>query len=167
LKDKLSTQLKEQAESNAKNEAQVALLDLLVNEHEFKIPASLVDDEIREMVARMGFAGKDMAPENIDVAPFRQYFEEAAIKRIRTAIIVDRIGTQEEVKIENDDTEAMIAKVAEQHGVSVEVATKALLDKSRISGFISEVRRTKILDLLMARTTVKHVAPKKTTEGKK
>ena len=167
LKDKLSTQLKEQAESNAKNEAQVALLDLLVNEHEFKIPTSLVDDEIREMVARMGFAGKDMAPENIDVTPFRQYFEEAAIKRIRTAIIVDRIGTQEEVKIENDDTKAMIAKVAEQHGVSVEVATKALLDKSRISGFISEVRRTKILDLLMARTTVKHVAPKKTTEGKK
>jgi FKBP-type peptidyl-prolyl cis-trans isomerase (trigger factor) len=133
-------------------------LDLLVKENEFKVPGTLVDDEIREMVVRMGFGGKGAAPEEIDVTPFRQYFEEAATKRIRTAIIVDRIGMQEEVKVEEADTKAMLARVAEQNGVSVEVATKALLDKSRIGGFLSEVRRTKILDMLMARTQVKYLS---------
>jgi FKBP-type peptidyl-prolyl cis-trans isomerase (trigger factor) len=113
------------------------------------------------MVLRMGFAGKNASPEDIDPAPFRQYFEEAALKRIRTAIIVDRIGVQEEVKVEEADTRSMLAKVAEQNGVSIEVATKALLEKSRIRGFLSEVRRTKILDMMMAKTKVEFVPAKK------
>jgi FKBP-type peptidyl-prolyl cis-trans isomerase (trigger factor) len=137
------------------------LLDLLVKENEFKVPPSLVDDEIREMVVRMGFAGKNAAPEDVDVTPFRQYFEEAALKRIRSAIIVDRIGVQEEVKVEEADTRSMLAKVADQNGVSIEVATKALLDRSRIAGFLSEVRRTKILEMLMAKTKVECVPAKK------
>jgi trigger factor len=161
LKEKLKAQLMEQAETSSKNDAQGALLDLLVKENEFKVPISLVDDEIREMVLRMGFAGKNASPEDIDPAPFRQYFEEAALKRIRTAIIVDRIGVQEEVKVEEADTRSMLAKVAEQNGVSIEVATKALLEKSRIRGFLSEVRRTKILDMMMAKTKVEFVPAKK------
>lgn len=167
LKEKLRTQLVEQADTAAKNEAQGALLELLVKEHDFKVPSTLVDDEIREMVARMGFAGKNVDPQTIDVAPFRQYFEEVAVKRIRTAIIVDRIGVQEEVKVTDEDTKAMLAKVAAENGVSVEVATKALLDKSRIAGFLSEIRRTKILDMLMARTTVQYVAAKEEQKAEK
>jgi trigger factor len=167
LKAKLKTQLLEKAESDLKNNTQAALLDLLVKENQFKVPPSLVDDEIREMVVRMGFAGKDADPEQVDVSRFRQYFEETALQRIRTAIVVDRIGAQEEVKVEDADTKAMIAKVAEHNQVTVEVATKALLDRSRIAGFISEVRRTKILDLLMARTKVNYIAPKSDSGSKK
>jgi trigger factor len=160
LREKLKTQLVEKAEAELNSGSQMALLDLLVKENEFKLPPSLVDDEMREMIARMGFAGKDAAAENIDVEPFRKFFEESAVKRIRTAIIVDRIGAQEDVKVEEADTKAMIAKVAEEHNVTVEVATKALLDRSRVGGFLAEVRRTKIMDMLMAKTKVKHVAPK-------
>jgi len=160
LREKLKSQLVERAESEFKSASQMALLDLLVKENEFKLPPSLVDDEMREMIARMGFAGKDVSVENIDVEPFRKFFEESAVKRIRTAIIVDRIGAQEDVKVEEADTKAMIAKVAEEHNVTVEVATKALLDRSRVGGFLAEVRRTKIMDMLMARTKVKQVAAK-------
>jgi trigger factor len=161
LREKLKSQLVQNAENELKSASQMALLDLLAKENQFKLPPSLVDDEMREMIARMGFTGKDVAVENIDVEPFRQFFEESAVKRIRTAIIVDRIGAQEEIKVEEADTKAMIAKVAEEHNVTVEVATKALLDRSRVGGFLAEVRRTKIMDMLMARTNVKHVAPKK------
>jgi trigger factor len=149
LREKIQRQLKDNA-----------LLELLVKEHAFKVPQTLVDEEIREMVARMGLAGKNADPEQIDVAPFRQYFEETALQRLRTAIIVDRIGAQEQIKVEEADTNKIIADIAEKNNVSVEVATKALLDKSRIAGFISEVRRTKVLDLLMGRTKITFVAAK-------
>ncbi len=167
LKAKLKSQLVEKAENDLKNNTQGALLDLLVKENQFKVPPSLVDDEIREMVVRMGLGGKDADPEQVDVSRFRQFFEEAALQRIRTAIVVDRIGAQEEVKVEDADTKAMIAKVAEHNQVTVEVATKALLDRSRLAGFLSEVRRTKILDLLMTRTKVDYVKPKKEASSKK
>jgi FKBP-type peptidyl-prolyl cis-trans isomerase (trigger factor) len=123
------------------------------------VPSALVDDEIRGLVARDGFAGKDADPEKIDVSLFRPQFEEIATSRIRSAIIIDRIGSQEDVKVEDADRDAMIQKVADQNGTTVENAKKVLLDKSRIMSFLLEVRRTKILDYLMSKTTVEFVKP--------
>jgi FKBP-type peptidyl-prolyl cis-trans isomerase (trigger factor) len=95
---------------------------------------------------------------------FRPQFEEFALNRIRCAIIIDRVGSLEEVKVEESDRDAMIQRVAEQNGTTVEQARKALLDKSRIMGFLLEVRRTKILDHLMSKTTVQYVDPSELTD---
>ena len=166
LKEKIKSDLVAKAEGDTTSESQGALLELIASENEFKVPPSLIDDEIREMVLRMGFAGQDAKPESIDVEQFRPHFEETAIQRLKVAIVVDRIGAQEDVQVEEADTKAMIEKIAEQNGVTVEVATKALLDKSRIGGFFAEVRRTKIVDLLMSRTTVNFVTDAETKKEK-
>jgi trigger factor len=159
LKAKIREQLIAEAEEEGKAESQGELLNLLVKENQFKVPSALVDDEIRGLVARYGFAGKGVSPESIDVSQFRPQFEEIATSRIRSAIIIDRIGSQEDVKVEESDRDAMIQKIATQNGVTVEAAKKALLDKSRIMSFLLEVRRTKILDYLMSKTTVEFVKP--------
>jgi len=157
LKAKIREQLTQQATDDMKNEAQGALLDLLAKENPFKVPQVLIDEEIRGIVARYGFAGRDVNPESIDIAPFRAQFEEFAVNRIRCAIIIDRVGSLEEVKVEESDRDKMIQRVAEQNGSTVEATRKALLDKSRIMSFLLEVRRTKILEHLMEKTTVDYV----------
>ena len=100
LKAKIKEQLSQQAEEDMKNEAQGALLDLLIKENPFKVPQVLVDEEIRGIVARYGFAGRDADAQSIDITPFRGQFEEFALNRIRGAIVIDRIGSTEEVKVE-------------------------------------------------------------------
>ena len=61
----------------------------------------------------------------------------------------------------------MIQRVAEQNGSTVEATRKNLLDKSRIMSFLLEVRRSKILDYLMSKTTVEYAdAPVKEGEEK-
>lgn len=154
LKAKVREQLVAQANEEMKSESQGALLDLLVKENPFKVPAVMVDDEIRGMVARYGFAGRGANPETIDITPFRTQFEEFATNRIRCAIIVDQIGSLEDVKVEEADRDAMLQRIADQNGSTVEQARKALMDKSRIMGFLLEVRRTKVLEHLMANTTI-------------
>lgn len=160
LRNKIREQLVTQAERDVQAESQGELLNLLVQENQFKVPSALVDDEIRSIVARYGFAGKQANPESIDVKLFRPQFEEFAVNRIRSAIIIDRIGSQEDVKVEESDRDAMIKRVAEENGMTAEAAKKALLNKSRIMSFLLEVRRTKILDFLMSRTKVEFVPEK-------
>ena len=167
LKAKAQEQLTKQAEEDMKNEAQGALLDLLVKENPFKVPQVLVDEEIRGIVARYGFSGRDVDPQTIDITPFRAQFEEFALNRIRCAIIIDRVGSTEEIKVEEADRDKMIQRIAEQNGSTVEATRKALLDKSRIMSFLLEVRRTKILEHLMAKTTVAHVDAPQAEKGEK
>jgi FKBP-type peptidyl-prolyl cis-trans isomerase (trigger factor) len=140
---------------------------MLAKDNAFKVPAAMVDDEIRGIVARYGFAGKGANPEAIDVTPFRAQFSDFALNRIRCAIIIDRIGSAEDIKVEETDREQMIQRVAEQNGSTVEATRKNLLDKSRIMSFLLEVRRSKILDYLMSKTTVEYAdAPVKEGEDK-
>jgi hypothetical protein len=61
----------------------------------------------------------------------------------------------------------MIQRIAEQNGSTVEATRKGLLDKSRIMSFLLEVRRTKILEHLMAKTTVQYVDVQKAEETEK
>jgi trigger factor len=167
LKGKIQEQLTKQADEDVKNEAQGALLDLLVKENPFKVPQVLVDEEIRGIVARYGFSGRDVDPSTIDITPFRAQFEEFALNRIRCAIIIDRVGSTEEIKVEEADRDKMIQRIAEQNGSTVEATRKALLDKSRIMSFLLEVRRTKILEHLMAKTTVQYVDAANAEQGEK
>ncbi len=162
---KIREQLVAQADEEVKSESQGALLDLLAKEHPFKVPAVMVDDEIRGIVARYGFAGRGANPEDVDITPFRSQFEEFATNRIRCAIIVDQIGSLEEVKVDEADRDAMLQRIADQNGSTVEQARKSLMDKSRIMGFLLEVRRTKILDHMMANTTVTYTDAPATTES--
>jgi trigger factor len=167
LKGKIQEQLTKQADEDVKNEAQGALLDLLVKENPFKVPQVLVDEEIRGIVARYGFSGRDVDPSTIDITPFRAQFEEFALNRIRCAIIIDRVGSTEEIKVEEADRDKMIQRIAEQNGSTVEATRKALLDKSRIMSFLLEVRRTKILEHLMAKTAVQYVDAAKAEHDEK
>jgi trigger factor len=154
LKAKVKEQLAKQVEADLKSETQGALLDLLVNENPFKVPSAMVDDEIRGLVSHYGFAGRGAKPESIDVNAYRPQFEEFALNRIRCAIIIDRVGSSEKISVEDADRDRMIERLAEQNGSTVEATRKAVLDKSRIFSFLLEVRRTKILDHLLANTTV-------------
>jgi trigger factor len=156
LKAKVKEELVKQVEADLKSETQGALLDLLVSENPFKVPAAMVDDEIRGLVARYGLAGRGAKPESIDVSLYRPQFEEFALNRIRCAIIIDRVGAAEKISVEEADREQMIERLAEQNGSSVEETRKAVLDRSRILSFLLEVRRTKILEHLMANTKVEY-----------
>jgi trigger factor len=157
LRGKVREQLVREAEANLKAETQAAVLDLLVKENPFKVPSSMVDDEIRGLVAQYGFAGRGVKPESIDVGLYRPQFEKFALDRIRCAIIIDRIGSSEKISVEETDRERMIERLAEQNGSTVDATRKMVMDRSRIMSFILEVRRTKILEFLISKTKVEYV----------
>jgi trigger factor len=165
LTAKVREQLVAQAEEEAKSESQGALLDLLAKENPFKVPSVMIDEEIRGIIARYGFAGRGANPDDIDVTPFRAQFEDFATNRIRCAIIVDQIGSLEDVKVEESDRDAMLQRIADQNGSTVEQVRKNLMDRSRIMGFLLEVRRTKILDFMMANTTITYTDAPAVTES--
>ncbi|MEN9846243.1 MAG: Trigger factor [Pseudomonadota bacterium] len=167
LKSKIQEELTEKADEDLKNDEQSALLDLLVKENPFKVPQVLVDEEIRGIVSRYGNGRRDVDPSLIDIAPFRSQFEELALSRIRCAIIIDRIGSTEGIQVEESDRNKMIERIAAQNGSTPEATRKMVHNRDRVMSFLLEVRRTKILEHLMAHTTVQYVDGTKAEQDEK
>lgn len=153
----ITKRLEQENEKETKNDIQAAILAQLLDSTPFQVPQILVDEEIRQLISRSGIVDPSKTDlSKISVDPFRKELGEAATKRVRTAILVDRIGEVEKLAATEEDIDKSVAEIAEQNGISKEEVKKFFMDKERIVRFVLEITRNKVLDFLRERTTVKY-----------
>lgn len=157
LRMKIREELEGEHKRQSESEVQMAVLDKLVSENQFQVPQALIDDEIRSLLVRGGVVQPDKAAQ-MNVEPFRKELTEIALKRVRGAIIVDRIGEKEGIKAEEADIEKEVAALAERANVSAEEAKKYVMDRSRFVGFIMEITRSKVIAHLVSKAKVEYSA---------
>ena len=156
LRLKVRKELEDERAREAKSDAQAAVLDALVQAHDFKVPQVLIDDEIRALLVRYRIMDAKKA-ESADVEPFRKELGEAALKRVKSAILIDRIGEAEKIKAEKDDIEKEIEELAAQSGVSVDEARKYIMNRERLVSFLMEITRNKVIGFLVEHAQIEYV----------
>jgi trigger factor len=155
LPNKVREELEAQAEREAKLDAQEAILNLLVKDHEFAVPQVLIDREIQGMVSRYSRNyGQGVKADQIPVDKFRDSLGSHALERIRCSIIVDRIAEQEAVQVSEEDANRIIHEYARQNGSSAEQARQSILSSNSMDAFYAEARRSKALELLVDQSSV-------------
>src|SRR5690606_1013646 len=113
LRMKIRGQMEEFQAAEAKQDIQAAVLDELLKTNEFAVPQTLIDDEIRSMLMRNGV----LDPKQIDVSQlpmdsFREKLGDIALKRVRSAIIVDQIAKNDDLKASDQDIEKALEEIA-------------------------------------------------------
>jgi len=162
LRMKIRESLEQEASRGHRADVLAKILDELLKHNEFLVPQAIIDDEIMSLLMRYGIVDPaKVDPRKIDVAPFREKMGEVALKRVRTAIIVDRIGEIEKVALEKSEVEAAFEETAKSNGVPVEEVRKFYSTRERLTSFVAEATRNKILDLLVGRAKVTYSAPEK------
>lgn len=160
LRMKIRERLEQDQQSGKQNDIQAAVLDQLSAQHTFKIPQSLIDDEIRNLLVRGGFLNPDKIDvRRIPVDQFREQLGEVAEKRVRGAIIVDRIAAQESIKPEPADVEAEFQRISEEQQVPLEEVKKFFSSRDRLFPLMVELTRSKVLSFLSGRASVEEVDP--------
>ena len=160
LRLKIRKQLEEETTREARSAVQAEILNQLVAGNQFLVPQVMVDEEIRSLLVRMGALDpQKYDPSAINVEPFREKLGETAAKRVRTSIIVDRIGEQESIKPENADIDSAIRDLATSSGVNEDEARRYLLQSNQAAQFSRDIARYKVLQFLEGRATVEYTSP--------
>lgn len=166
LKTDIRKRLEEEQQQVTDDEVNSEIMKILLEQNEFLVPAVLIDDEIRSLVAREGkIDPQKVDAAEFDVEPFRQAYGESAEKRVRMTIIVDRIAEKEDLKAKEEDLEGYLASIAEKHGLPVEEVRKYFMDQSRAMGTFLEVTRNKVLKFLREKASISFKDPVE-SEGK-
>jgi len=162
FKLKIREELTKSAETESRSDAQAKIIDQILEQNSFKVPQSLIDDEIRSLMVRQRLIDpQKVDPNKVSVEPFREYFGEPAEKRVKTSIMVDRIAEQEKLDLSPDEHEAAIVRVAEDNGIPADEVRKYLQQNEAASSFRLEQTRNKVLDFLYARATINYVEEEK------
>jgi trigger factor len=155
LRLKIRESLDQEKQREHTSDVTAAVIEHIVAANDFPVPQVLIDDEIRGLLVSRGFV--DPRKMNIEALPmdvFRKELGEAAIKRVRAAIIIDRFVEKEGIKLAKEDMEKGLQDRARSMNISLQEAQQQIFQQERGMQFMVETLRNKGLEALRSKAKI-------------
>lgn len=160
VRTNIHKKLVEQSEATAKEKAKQLVVEKLIETNEFIVPQPLIDDEIRQMLIRVGAVNaKNTKFEDIPAEPFRESFGEMAAKRVKAVIVLDQIANTEKIVPTEEDMNGAFEQVAQQYQCSVAEARKMFAGRAMLNLAV-EVTRDKTQEFLVGKASIEYTSKK-------
>ena len=158
MREKVETDLNQQAETEAKNDVRQDLLRQLAGRLTTEVPEALVSQEIDRRVEQLArhMMGQNIDPReaNIDWNAFREQQRVGATDAVRSTLMLDAIVTREEINVTDEDINQEIERQADASGRAPS-AVRALIEKDGgLNRLRSGLEREKAIDILLSRSTI-------------
>lgn len=154
MRDKLRESLIKNAEVSAKNALQQDLLSQLLESHPFEVPTVLVNQQVQGRLEEFSHQIRHMGipPEILNTINWKERIEEAkeaAVRDVRSALLVGRIGQAENIAVSSEEIDAEIESIAAEVGASSEEVKARLTRDEAISTIETKLRYRKALDVVV------------------
>ncbi|GAA2448467.1 trigger factor [Actinomadura vinacea] len=159
VRTRLGRQVKLQQISDARDKALEALLERV----DIPLPDKVVDEEIQrreqQLEQQLQMAGMTKADYLKDEEKSEEDFEtevaQAARQAVKGGFVLDQLAVQEELGVENEELSEYVVTQAMQMGVQPQQLAEYLTENNQLPAVVSEVLRSKALNLLVEHVTVK------------
>jgi trigger factor len=158
LRDRVRSDLHEEAEENATRHVRTELLRQLAQRVTFELPPSLVEREVdrrlEEFARQLMQQNVDPREAGIDWAQFREAQREPARAAVAGALVLDEIARRENLMVTAADVDTEIERFAARGG-RTPAALRAQLEKEGgVARLYAGLRREKAVDLALSRATI-------------
>ncbi len=143
----------EAARSQRQNEqTREKLLAKLVEAHDFPVPQALVehqmDSRLERTVRSLAAQGVDPRAVNVDWVSLRSRQKDRAVEDVKAELLLDRIGTAENIDVTEEDVEKQVEAIAQRSGESATAVRANLTRQGALDRMKSKLRSEKTLDWL-------------------
>jgi trigger factor len=158
LKDKVRSDLEEDARDSARRQVRSTILKQLSERVTFDLPSSLVEREIdrrlEEFARQLMQQNVDPRQAGIDWAQFREAQRDPARAAVASALVLDEIARRENITVAAEDVDKEIEQFAARAG-RTPAALRAQLEKEGgVARLYAGLRREKAVDLALTRATI-------------
>ena len=163
LKSSIKTDMGKSLAQSSENEADNALVELIIEKASIQYPPVLVESEIEDeykfLQQRLAQNGTNVDDYLVNIGTTREQlyvqFKDSAEKRIRVGLVLGEIARQEELTLTETDVDAAIAEAAEQQNTSP-AAMRAFLEKNEgFENIRNRAQAKKVLDFIRASAIIK------------
>lgn len=157
LKKAIRENLEAQLQHTAEHEGKEKLIDELIAKHDFPVPASMVEHQINlrlerglRALAAQGMRTEDMR--RLDFRKLRAAQSEAAIKEVRSGLLLTKIADNEGLQVTDEELNAEIFQLAAQTNQTPDEVRKTLEQDQGVERIRARLRSEKALNFLYGRS---------------
>ena len=155
-------QLENMRRAGQAGQARERALDALLARVDIPLPEDLVDREIasrrRSLADRLERSGNTMdeylEATNQSAEELDTQFAEDARRSVKAGFILDKLATQEELGVDQDELAAYVTEQAYRMGVSPDRLAQELSERGQLASVAADVLRGKALTLIAERASV-------------
>jgi len=155
LKGKIRENLGNRKESQINLEYKKDILDDLLKRHEFDVPDSMVNGEIDSLIQQekenAGRTGAEVKSDD----ELKTEFTEKAKSNVRSVILLESIGKNENIEVSDADTKSAIEEIAVRNNLNVEEITKLYaVREGSMDALKSRLFADKVLDHILEKANI-------------
>ena len=158
LRERITTDLQREAESEADRQLRGDLLKELAARVAVDIPDSLVERELdrrtEEFARRLMDQNIDPRKANIDWDGFRDSQRDASRDSVKSALVLDEIARREQLAVTDADLDKDVAEYAERSGLTPAAVRARLEKEGALSRLAAGLRREKAIDFVLSKAQV-------------
>jgi len=152
LRGQLREQMEKARDRRREELAKEKIMSELLGRHNFPVPEALVeqqmDSRLRNMVRALVAQGTDPRGVNVDWAALRAKQRAPAVDDVKGEILLDKIGTAENIEVSEEELEKELAHAAEHSGESAQSLRARLTKEGTLDTMKSKLRGEKVLEWL-------------------
>ncbi len=157
LRERIRENIEHQKLHAAEHDAKEKLIEQLLEKQEFPVPRALVERQIDLRLERglRALAAQGMRTEDMRRMDFRRLRagqREAAVKEVKSGLLLERIAQAEGIQVSDEDLEQEISALAQQTGQTPEQVRQKLKEEGALERIRGRMRSEKALNFLYSRT---------------
>lgn len=154
VRAKVRQDLEQSAENDAGSRLRDEALDKLLEAYEFQVPDVLIEQQaterVRNFVYRLISSG--MPPEVAKTINWEERMGEArimAVRDVRVALVIGRIGEAEKIRVANAEIDAEIVRMAAGSGLTAEALKARLTKEEELPSIQNQLHYDKVLSFVV------------------
>jgi trigger factor len=159
IRTRLGVQKRRQQLGQARDKALEALMDKI----DIPLPESVIESEIQRRTEQLDqqlqmygmTKEKYLEDQEQSEEEYDTELKEGAREAVKGGFILDQLALQEELTVENEELTEYVVRNAMSMGVQPDVLAKHLTENNQIPAVVSEVLRTKALNLVVEQVKAK------------
>jgi trigger factor len=159
LRSKLRADLEKLAESDADARLRNNAIAKLIEQNEFEVPNTLIENQARNLLNNFA---QDLQQRGVDLNKVETNFIEMAYSQmrlqaerdVRGAILLERVGDAEGVKVETAEVDEEIGKMAEYYRTEAAEMRKMFETQGGLANIENNLRTRKAIEALIAAAKV-------------
>ena len=159
----------QEREMMAQNKAKDAIIEKLVDAHDFAVPEAYVDQQVNGIVEgqlrSLAAQGVDVSKIKLDWNEVRQAQAERARRDVRASLILEKVASAESIFATQEEVDAELARVSRQQREPIAAVRMRFEKDGSLARIASRIRTEKTLSFLFERAVKTAPTPESDKAG--
>ncbi len=170
LREKIGENLARQEKQRIEEELKERLMAQLVERNPMEVPETMVagqlDFMLQNIKGRLKSQGMTLEMMGLNEEAFRAMYRDTAVKQVQGSLILEGIGSAENISVDEGEIDARLEEIAEMANAPLEDVKKHYSAENTKEGLLAQIEEEKVIAYLLGQADIQQLSKEELEQEK-